>query len=91
MEVDWSLARPCKFCRAKIAFVKGPNGKSMPVQKVTMVFVEPHEPARGMEEQLATVELVVEPWGKARGGPFYVSHFQTCPDAAKASKKEKKS
>lgn len=84
--VDWSQARPCKLCRAKIVFVKNQNGNSVPVQKVTQLYMESRE-----DDTIVPVTGIVDPEMVMRQKePMYVSHFQTCPDAGKASKKGKK-
>lgn len=79
-----SEAVPCKHCRAKIEYIMGPNGKNIPAQMVTMLYVQADDGT------LRKVEQVVEPWGTCRGGPFFVNHFQTCPDAHKVKRSKKK-
>jgi hypothetical protein len=66
--------RPCRKCKAKIEFIEGPNGRAIPVQKVTQLYV------LDRAEKLVKAN-VVTPLGAYDPGPFYISHFQTCPAA----------
>ena len=72
----------CKSCRAEIEFFAGPRGKAIPVQKVTKVYVVLRKALLdGSEEKtLRPIDL------SAHGGEFWISHFQTCPDAERYSR-----
>lgn len=82
MGIDWSQARPCKYCRALIVYAESPNGRPMPAQKVTQLYMD----AGG--GPLIQVKGVVGPdLAMRQGVDLYVSHFQTCPDAKRASRR----
>lgn len=69
--------RRCAECRAELVFMRNAKtGKLMPLQKVTTVY---HEVADGK------VDLVAK--AKPRR-PFYVSHFQTCPNPGRFTRSE---
>lgn len=62
--------------------IEGPKGKAIPAQKVTQLYV------MGDDGKLQTVRIAINPRGYEVGGPFYVSHFQTCPYASSFSRKK---
>ncbi len=71
-------ARPCRSCGASISMIKGPAGNYIPVQKVSLVYqIPPGLP--GIDQADPILEV-------AREGEFYISHFQTCPQASSHSK-----
>lgn len=64
--------RPCKRCGMRIEFHVGPNGKPIPLQRIrTLYWVRD---GRAVKHDAA-------------GEPFYVSHFETCPNAGEFSRK----
>lgn len=71
----------CRTCRAEISFVEGFNGRPVPVQRVTQVYtiVEDAQGTRRLEK----IDL------SAHGGTYWISHFQTCPDAGRHSRRSK--
>lgn len=54
--------RPCKMCGMMIRFYTSPAGKTMPVQKLNVVY-------RIVDGCLEKIEV---------DGETYVSHFETC-------------
>lgn len=73
------MAAACKSCHARVIWVKTSKGKAMPIDAVPVengnivleVKIETGEP----------IALYVDrKYGGA--GPFYTSHFATCPNAA---------
>lgn len=68
----------CRACKAEIEFIEGPSGRPIPAQKVTAIYVE-EEDGHG-KRRLVRVSV-------PDAGPVYwISHFQTCPEAGKFSK-----
>lgn len=65
--------RPCRRCGMPIRFIEGPNGKSIPAQRVRVVYVLAG--SLFAERKLEAREL----------GETYVSHFETCPHASEFS------
>lgn len=61
--------RPCRRCGMVIELVRGPNGKTLPLQRVRTVYT--------LDE---AGELAVRIREDAPRGLF-VSHFETCPHA----------
>ena len=72
-------SRPCEACKAKIFFKEGPKGRPIPVQEVTLAY---YKDSHG---KLARAK-VVDGFG-AEVMSFFVSHFQTCPEPEKFSRK----
>ena len=72
--------RPCRFCRAKIQMIPGPNGTPIPAQKITQLYISLDGGPLGSVRRGAIL---------SEEGDLYISHFQTCPDAKKASKRKK--
>ena len=68
----------CRSCNAEIVFIKNAEtGRLIPAQKVRVIY--------GIESP-----LIGDPQLRklARGGgDMYISHFETCPDAARFSGK----
>lgn len=77
VEFTKPTTRPCKTCRAVIQFIEGENGRAIPVQEVRRLYAV-------NENGRLEVANVVE------GGPYFVSHFETCPDAGQFSKGKKR-
>ena len=85
-------ATQCRGCGADIAFIKTTAGKSMPVDPMPISFVQAGGPntyvmmdgtvKRGREPK-RDEDKVVTMIG-------YRSHFATCPDAGKFSRRDKK-
>lgn len=63
MEVE---RRPCKKCGCPLALVPGPNGKTIPLDMRSQVYI-------------ITKDLTGEP--VAQPTEAFVSHFRTCPKA----------
>jgi hypothetical protein len=60
--------------------IMGPNGKMIPVQKVTMVYgMGPNGELRRAHVRDSLEDLL-------QYNEFYVSHFQTCSDPARFSR-----
>jgi hypothetical protein len=78
---DPAKRRLCRGCRARVAMILGPNGKYIPAQKVTQLYVLQSElpMGDGNEPKLVQHQL----------GEFYVNHYQTCPQAERFSKRQK--
>lgn len=69
----------CRGCAAEIEWVWSPNGRAMPVQRVTAVYTvvdDDHAERRARKVELSD---------KAGQG-YYVNHFQTCPQAGRFSR-----
>jgi len=73
----------CHKCGCPMEMVMGPKGKFIPVQKVTMAWQKVRVDG---EERL--VPLIVRDPHEADLMEFYVSHFQTCSDPARFSRKK---
>lgn len=76
---DPAKRKLCTACRAKVVMILGPNGKYIPVQKVTQTYV--------LQMDLSGIEPRLR---RHHEGEVWISHFQTCPDAASFSKRQKK-
>ncbi len=77
-------ARPCDACGASIEFIEGPNGRPIPVQKIRTVYRIPTgQPVGAPALVKAEIAEVDDP------GWLYVSHFETCPDAARFSRRKR--
>jgi hypothetical protein len=63
-------AKKCKYCRAEIIMIQNQKGAWIPAQRVTQVW--------GRSGPMFTLTKV-EPLA----GEVYISHWQTCPDAAR--------
>lgn len=70
----------CRKCGCPMEMAMGPNGRFIPVQKVTMVYQKLGEVLEKLCILDASAEEVKE---------FYVSHFQTCSDPARFSRKSR--
>lgn len=66
------MERPCKECGCPLIFVMGPNGKTLPLDKRSPVF--------HIIKDLTGNDVVERLPGA------YVTHFCTCPSAAKFSR-----
>ena len=64
--------RPCKKCRAKLEFQESESGAKIPAQRVKTLYV------------LRKGKLVAIPLD----GPWFINHYETCPDAESFSKKK---
>jgi hypothetical protein len=73
-----SAPRPCSTCGMTIEFIEGPNGKAIPAQKIRRIYTL-------HEGKLDPLGLHV-PLGRL-DSTFYVSHFETCPQAGQHSRK----
>lgn len=69
------MTRPCRKCGALITFLPGPAGKAIPAQKARSVY------RRAESGALEKLEL--------EGGPFWISHFETCPGASQFSRRNR--
>lgn len=66
-----SESRPCRFCRAEITMLQNDaTGKTIPAQRIKTIYLL-------VDGKLRKLEL---------SGAFYANHFETCPDADKASR-----
>ena len=72
------MSEQCRSCRAEIEWHKLPSGKTAPMQQVTMVYELVTDLAGD-----AHLELI-----GARKSVSYINHFQTCPDAARFTRKK---
>ena len=70
--------RPCKKCGAHITFLRNTEGKIIPAQKVSQLYVKSSDLLN--ESRLERADL---PGGQTE---VWISHFQTCPSAADFSK-----
>jgi hypothetical protein len=59
--------------------IQGPKGKYLPVQQVRRVYRKKARLLDGIEDVLEEVT----------SGELFVSHFETCPDAAQHSRRRK--
>lgn len=66
----------CKSCRAEIEWLTNDGGNRVPMQRVSTLF--------------RRTGNIVEVSNALGAGPFWISHFQTCPDAAAHSKRAKR-
>lgn len=73
--------RPCRACGREITFAPGPNGKDIPLERIT-------NPYSLVWNDLAE-RYQAEPREFAED--VYLSHFRTCPAASQFSKKHKTS
>lgn len=76
------MSATCRSCDAPIKWVEMPSGKKNPVD------AEPVEGGNVIievdEEKQCTGRVLNDPEARRKhGGPFYRSHFSTCPDAKK--------
>jgi hypothetical protein len=71
-----SDTRPCEECGAKMEFIMGPNGKFIPAQRVKTVYVVDESSGLDKLVKLALPDVAL-----------YVSHFETCPNPGRFSKK----
>jgi hypothetical protein len=79
---DPTKRKLCQGCRAKVVMILGPNGKYIPAQKVTQLYVlQDALPLEGQNEPTLVKHLQ---------GDFFVNHYQTCPQAQRFSKRQKK-
>ncbi len=62
--------KQCQYCRATITMIRNDKGNWIPAQRVTQVW--------GRSGPMFNLSQI-----KDLGGELYVSHWQTCPDAAK--------
>ena len=67
-----ALARPCDACGVMLEFHVGPNGKTLPLQRVRSVYV------CNPDGTVKKAEVV--------GDAIFVSHFETCFKASSFSK-----
>lgn len=73
---------PCEACKKPIQFIEGPNGKLIPAQRIKTVYMlverqdEFGHPVIGLQK----VEI---------GDQLYVSHFETCTDPARFSRRNR--
>lgn len=64
--------RPCKLCGAMIEIQPGPDGRQIPLQRVGRIYM-PSPTGAGVDT------------AESMSGAFYVSHFETCPEANRES------
>lgn len=69
-------SRPCKACGRKLAFGRTPEGKLIPLDLVSPVYQVLHD--------FGSDGIEVE-----RLPAAYVSHFATCPEAGRFSKRNR--
>lgn len=72
----------CRACGCPIEFIYGPGGRSIPVQRVRTVY-------RYVEngERAALEKLTFRPGDDGHKPELYVSHFETCSDPQRFSRK----
>ena len=75
------MLRVCEACGARFEFVKGPNGKQIPVQKVRVVY------ALSAGETELTKFLPKK--DQLNVPKFYVSHYETCSDPERFSRRRR--
>ena len=68
-------ARPCRGCGRELTFAPGPSGKTLPLERVRNVYIIS-----------VTGEAILVPTD-AIGRDRYISHFETCPQAGRFSRK----
>jgi hypothetical protein len=73
--------RPCKACGMKITGIIGPNGNVIPAQRIKTLYRLDRE---GNALTLRKIDTIAG--DKLEG---YVSHFETCPNAADFSRTRK--
>lgn len=69
--------RPCKLCGMKIDFIEGPAGVAIPAQKIRTIY------------RLRPASTSLEKFEQVEPADYYVSHFETCPNAGAFSRKGK--
>lgn len=74
------MKEPCRACGCPIEKILGPNGKFIPVQKVRTVYSYVNG-WDSMKKALAS--------SKEEPFDYYVSHFETCSDPGRFSKRGK--
>jgi hypothetical protein len=77
--------RPCRKCGMKIAFAEGPNGKQIPLQKIRNVYYIAADDAEARARALDP-RATADDGMRYDAGQLYVSHFETCPNAAEFSR-----
>lgn len=73
----------CRSCGAEIEFIDGPNGRPIPAQKIRTVY---RRVTANTEARLLKVEIFDTPTNEPVGD-LWISHFETCPDASRFSRK----
>jgi hypothetical protein len=73
--------RPCRACGREITFAPGPNGKEIPLERITDPYSLDWNP---VSERFEAVP-------RSFAEDTYISHFKTCPVAGEFSKKQKTS
>lgn len=68
--------QPCRTCKRPIFFAEGPNGRPIPLDASAAVYTADLISVNGRE--VAACQKVPE---------AFVTHFSTCPDASKHSKR----
>ncbi len=79
------MPRPCHACGMTIEFITGPNGKAIPAQKIKTIYRR-RDPETG-DSRLDRLEKVEPSDLFSSESSFYVSHFETCPNAGEFSRK----
>lgn len=79
------MASKCRSCGAAITWARTSAGRSMPIDAEpcadgNIVLSEPVDPDAPVIAMILTAEQVRQP---SLGEPRYVSHFATCPNAAR--------
>jgi hypothetical protein len=72
--------RCCDECGCPIEFIEGPNGKHIPVQKVTLVYF------RRADGKLGRADVTDRLDANLGYNEFYVSHYQTCSNPGRFSR-----
>ena len=73
------MFQPCKSCKMPIEFVMGPNGNPIPTQRVRTVYE-----LLELEGEQKLVKLE-----RPKDAPqLRVSHFETCPDAKRFTRRK---
>lgn len=81
MPSNEKVGTTCRACGAKIEFITGPSGKTIPAQRVRSVYFLK---SKGRDDAIVTHLERAEGFSDER---LYISHFETCPDASRFSRK----
>lgn len=79
MATEMSETRRCKLCDRPLVFAPGPKGSTIPLERIRNVY------ALGSDGQAIALFAGRVPLH------FYVSHFETCPNASELSRGKRKS
>lgn len=73
-------SKPCTACKMPIEMREGPSGRLIPMQRVRTVYVLGRN-LLGEDMQSRTASDL--------GGDLFISHFETCSDPGRFSRKKK--